>query len=51
MTRPSRAAVPADRHVPDPRMLRGVRHLALAGLAAHSLLDEEKELAHYRWWT
>lgn len=25
--------------------------LALAGLAAHSLLDEEKELKHYRWWT
>ncbi|MBS69800.1 MAG: hypothetical protein CMK98_15910 [Pseudomonas sp.] len=24
--------------------------LALAGLAAHSLLDEEKELAQYRWW-
>lgn len=24
--------------------------LALAGLAAHSLLDEERELAHYRWW-
>lgn len=33
MTRPSRAAVPADRQVPDPRVLRGVRHLALAGLA------------------
>lgn len=24
--------------------------LALAGLAAHSLLDEERELAQYRWW-
>jgi hypothetical protein len=24
--------------------------LALAGLAAHSLLDEQKELAQYRWW-
>jgi hypothetical protein len=24
--------------------------LALAGLAAHSLLDEEKDLAQYRWW-
>lgn len=24
--------------------------LALAGLVAHSLLDEERELAQYRWW-
>ena len=24
--------------------------LALAGLAAHSLLDEQRALAHYRWW-
>jgi len=31
MPRPSRAA--ADRYVPDSRVLRGVRHLALAGLA------------------